>query len=732
MAMKDYYGGLNIDIGYLFRIVRASVTGHWGKVLAFTALVSVTAFLLSLRVEPTYQAKATMHVAQRDTAVFDVREMMMKRRDPAYQATQVGVIESRRLVESVVRQHSLHERQSFVEEQQSALGGVKDFVLGTEPKDLTERELVQIAAEDLAESLMVTPRAKSYLIDIIVQRADPEEAALVANSLAGAYINEVRQQEKDDTQRSQDWMLERVQEVRQLLQAAKTELQIYKEQENIIGDSKRSQGIVASEVDTLSKKYLESRQERRSLETMYNQILNFEQNRGDLQGFSAVQKDPVIQNVKSELLDLEKTISELSKRYGPEHRRMIELESKIEATTTVLNQQTQRVIAAIKSNYELARRNKSFHEANLQNSNDKVQDLSRKQFRLIDLEQSVETQRDIYEALLKRLNRSEATGDDVNTNVRLVDPAQPPRLPVSNKATTLVILAAILGFFFSTLAAVLREWFDASIFRPADVESKLGMTAVAQVPLVAEASAGDEGVPASYTYYMDHPFSSFSEAVRGARSALMLSSLGRKKNRILVTSTIPSEGKTSISIGLAAAFGQTRKTVLIDADLRRPSVHSLLIDETARRPLGLSDLCIGSAEEEDCIHTIQSLGIDVIPAGTITPNPQELFCSSEFSELLNRIGDRYDVMIVDSPPCGGLADAHMLSAQVDQMAYVVKSGEAPVQKIRSTLLQLQNINAPLVGVILNQVSTRDDPYSYYYYSSESDMQDSVKPISATG
>ena len=210
----------------------------------------------------------------------------------------------------------------------------------------------------------------------------------------------------------------------------------------------------------------------------------------------------------------------------------------------------------------------------------------------------------------------------------------------------------------------------------------------------------------------------------------MLSALGRKKTRILITSTVPGEGKTSLSIGLAAAFGQTRKTVLIDADLRRPSAHSLLFDESARRPLGLSDLCVGNGDKGDCIHYISSLGIDVIPAGTVTPNPQELFCSSEFSELLNEIGEIYDFVVIDSPPCGGLADAHMLSAQVDQVAYVVKSGETPVQRIRSSLFQLNNINAPLVGVVLNQVDTKDDPYGYYSYSAKE--VDSVKPVSATG
>lgn len=730
--MNDYYRNLNVDIGYIFRVLRGAVVGHWGKVLAFTSLSAVTAYLLSLNLEPQYRAAATMHVAQRDTAVFDVRELMMKRRDPAYQATQVGVIESRILVQKVVAEHDLQNSSSFVETDVGGLSRVLSFIVGDDEKEeLDEATRLKIATEQVQESLSVVPRQKSYLIDIIVQRPNPEEAALIANSLADAYISRVRDQEREDSERSQNWLLERIQTVSEELQAAETELQVYKERWNIIGDSKRSQGFVAQEVDTLSEKYLAAREERLALETLHAQILAIESADGDLQGIAALQMDPVVQNVKRELLELNKTHSELSRRYGPEHRRMIELNSKIEGTSRELDQQTQRVIAAIKSNYELAVRNERFHETNLQQSTDRVQDLSRRQGKLISLEQNVATQRDIYEAFLKRLNRSEATDDDINTNVRLVDPAQTPRRAMPNKTTAIVIGVGLLGFILSGLAAVVREWFDASIFRAADVESKLGVAVLSQVPLIEENESQDSEVPASYTHYTQQPFSAYAESIRGIRSSLMLSSISRKKTRVLITSTVPSEGKTSMAIGLAASLGQIRKTVLVDADLRRPSIHALIMDDSARRLLGLSDLCIGTAPGSECIHALPELGIDVIPAGSVTPNPQELFCSTEFAELLNSVSEQYDYVVIDSPPCGALTDSHMLSAQIDQLLYVVKAGETPVQRIRASLFKLKNFNAPIAGVVLNQTDEKDGAYGYYYYNKDGNDQ-TVKQVSAIG
>ena len=195
----------------------------------------------------------------------------------------------------------------------------------------------------------------------------------------------------------------------------------------------------------------------------------------------------------------------------------------------------------------------------------------------------------------------------------------------------------------------------------------------------------------------------------------MLSSLGKEKLRIMFTSTQPSEGKTSLAISTAAAFGQIKKTLLIDGDLRRPSVLGAISEDQKARSMGISDLCVGVAEDDDCIHHVEKFGIDVLTSGTLAPNPQELFCSADFTLLLNRLSEKYDVIVIDSPPCGGLSDSHLLASQVDDLVYVVKAGSTPVNRIRSTIQSLQQINAPIKGIVLNQADTSIAGYEYGYY-----------------
>jgi len=278
---------------------------------------------------------------------------------------------------------------------------------------------------------------------------------------------------------------------------------------------------------------------------------------------------------------------------------MIELNSQIDATNLNLDQQVKRVVSALKSEYELAKENESFLNSSLGKSTNKVQSLGRKQFSLLGLEQDVRTQRDVYQAFLKRLNESKATGVNSNQNVRITDPAIASNTPLPSKSNIFVavimMFTALLGFSI----ALLKEIFNNTITNDQDVSSKLSYTSLGSVPSIDDIKP-EEGQNVAYHYFHKNRTSQFAEAVRTVRSSLMLSSIDEKKRRILFTSTVPGEGKTSMSISTALAFGQVQKTLLIDCDLRRPSLDSLLDTPFDRRPIGLSDLCLGSVKASDC------------------------------------------------------------------------------------------------------------------------------------
>jgi len=170
-----------------------------------------------------------------------------------------------------------------------------------------------------------------------------------------------------------------------------------------------------------------------------------------------------------------------------------------------------------------------------------------------------------------------------------------------------------------------------------------------------------------------------------------------------------------MAVSLACAFGQVQKTLLIDCDLRRPSLDEIVSKGAFnRRQPGLNDLCLGSTSLSECIHSLGDSNVHVLLAGTINPNPQELFCSTKFTKVLNALAQHYDVIVMDSAPSGGLSDALLLSTHVDQVAYVAKSNSTPVPRIRAAIQALESSNAPLAGIILNQVPVTDSAFTYYY------------------
>lgn len=713
--MQNYYYNAAIDLSYYWQTLISVFRKSIKQSLVMALLVGAMTFLFNSVQEAQYKATTVMHVAPKSTAVFNLRELFVNRRDPAFRETQAGIIRSRVLAEKVVAKLGLAKRPEFMTGSVTVLDKVKQKLGINNNAEKVQGNTDRLIASWLVDEMEVSSKRDSYLMDISLVLPNAQLAADITNAVAEEYISSIEVNLRSSTEASEQWLLDRLDVVNKDLKIAELALQEFKEKEEIIGSSQQNGGIASQEVDMISSRLLEARQKRLGSEALYQQVLATERGKGDMQGIAVIRSDVIVQNIRNELVELESRKSELSQRYGPEHRRMVELESQLSVTEQNLKQQIQRVVAAIKSEYELAKESESFLKTSLGNSTNKVQSLGRKQFELLALEQNVRTQRDVYQAFLKRLNQNRATGVSVNENVRITDPAIAPLRPLPSKGPLLVIMFSLLALIVGLGVGLLRELFDNTLSGDRDVDKKLMTVSLGSVPMIE----GDEGADpiqnVAYSYFSNHKLSQFSESVRTVRSSLMLSSIDEKKRRILVTSTVPGEGKTSMAISLALAFGHVQKTLLIDCDLRRPSLDELMdASSFNRRGLGINDLCLGSASPSECIQSLPVNGVDLITAGTINPNPQELFCSTKFSEVLNKLGEVYDVIIIDSPPSGGLSDSMLLATQVDQVAYVVKANSTPVAKVRASIQSLIKSDAPLSGVIINQVPLTDSSFSYYY------------------
>jgi polysaccharide biosynthesis transport protein len=215
-------------------------------------------------------------------------------------------------------------------------------------------------------------------------------------------------------------------------------------------------------------------------------------------------------------------------------------------------------------------------------------------------------------------------------------------------------------------------------------------------------------------YFIEHPKTAFSESVRTVRTGVLLSALDKQHKRVLVTSSVPGEGKTTLSLNLAQAMSQMNKVLLIDADLRRPTVARAFGD--GRPQLGLSQYISGEAKISECVHQLEGSNTYVMTAGVIPPNPLELISSQKFSEALDNLGKVFDYIVIDCAPSLAVSDALVLSRLVDGVIYVVRCDHTPYQAAQSGIKRLRRVDAPILGVVINRVGERSHGYGYGRYS----------------
>jgi capsular exopolysaccharide synthesis family protein len=253
------------------------------------------------------------------------------------------------------------------------------------------------------------------------------------------------------------------------------------------------------------------------------------------------------------------------------------------------------------------------------------------------------------------------------------------------------------------------------------VEEKLGQPVVGVLPIMKDFKKIRSQASLAY---LDGKYSRFSEAVRTIRTGVILSGVDKPLKKLVVTSSIPGEGKTTLSLSLALSLGQMENVVLIDADMRKPSIaHGYNL---SRSTLGLSEIMAGTEDVEDCIHKMENGGIDLIPSGVVPPNPLEMLSSKRFADLIEHLAERYDRVIIDSAPTQAVSDSLVLSGLSDGVIYVVKADDTTTQIARNGIERLQRINANIIGVVLNQFDPEAAArygqngkgyYDYYGYGS---------------
>jgi capsular exopolysaccharide synthesis family protein len=418
-------------------------------------------------------------------------------------------------------------------------------------------------------------------------------------------------------------------------------------------------------------------------------------------------------------------IADLSTQFGPQYPKVLQLNSQLKEIDRQLQLETNKAVDHLKGQYLAALQRENMLRDAFDKQKQEANKLNESAIEYSILKRDLDSNRTLYEGLLEKLKEAGVTAGLRSNNFRIIDAARVPTAPSEPDVPRNLSFALVLGLISGVGLAFVLENMDNTVRTPEQATALSGLPALGMIPLGSK--AGTRGAygkrlvltPAQVskevveTVTQVRPQSQMAESYRALRTSLLLSNLGAPPKVIVVTSARPQEGKTTTSINTAIVLAQKGvRVLLMDADLRRPSIHKTLLMGTRS---GLSNVLTGTATPEETITTSPILpNLFIMPAGTPPPNPAELLASSNMRDLIAELRGLYDHIVIDTPPTLSVTDAVVLSPRADATILVIRSGQTTKQALRRARDILMQVNAHVAGVLLNAVDLSSPDYYYYY------------------
>ncbi len=708
-----------IDLRKYFMVINRS---KW-RILLLAILVSALTIFVVLNMKQIYSSKATLLIESQQAKAVKIDEVYgINSAQQEYYLTQFEILKSRTIAESVIDRLQLASHPEFVG-QPGLLDDLRSLLpfltagtqqISAEGQAARDREkLVQA----FIERLSIEPVRKTQLVSIVFEAQDPKLAAEVANAIGEAYIDGQLAAKMGITQKASSWLGGRLGELRLKLDQSEQSLQEFRLREGLV-DVAGVRSLGSQELERLGEQITQARSKKAQIDSFVRVVKQYGIDQIEkLETLPEITAHPGVQSVKMEAVSAERKVSELSKIYGPKHPKLLAAKSELASVQDNLREQIRKLLSGITNEADTLSQSLSALESEMQRAKGQYQDLSGKEAEYQRLQREVETNRQLFDTFMARQKETEVTGDFNSAVARFTDRAMPAVDPIKPKRKLIVILAFVAAIGFGIIVAFVMESLNDTIKTTQEVEAVLQQRALGVVPKIA----GKQQLVTLNRTFFSTDARLFSESIRSIRTSLSLLGLDRPIQVLAVTSSIPEEGKSTVSSNLSFACRQLETVLLIDADMRKPTIAKRF-GLPAFQP-GLANYLAETETLDDCIVHDEQSGIDIMPAGTIPLNPLELLSSPRVAMLLAELRGRYQKIIIDTPPVHAVSDALVLSRLSDAVVMVVKADHTRSGLVQLSLSKLVNAHARVVGVVLNDLDLKNaeryGSYGYYQYYAQS-------------
>jgi capsular exopolysaccharide synthesis family protein len=727
---------------------------RYATVLVALLVVCMIGLFATFHGKPVYEAGALIEIQKENPDVPTLQELFqIEGVSDAYIETQNRILKSENLARRVITQVGLEKLPEFM--RRSGSWQIAREKAAPEPVRAefgislaADKTVPEEVLKNFEERLTVEPVKRSRLIEVTFESNDPNIAAQVVNTLTSAYIDANLEARWQAAQKASDWLSQQLLGMKAKLEKSEDELQKYGRGNGLLfleTEKGTSENIVVQRLRELQQELTKAQADRYAKESLYR--LLEERNYAELPG---VFDNKLIQDLTARLADLQREQSRLSANFNPSYPRVKELQSQIDESKAMLEAERARAAGGIANDYKAA----VSHEEMLQNAfteqERQANDIAGKSVQYNILKREADTNKQLYVGLLEKLKETGVSSSLKATNIRVVDPAYPPKKFARPRILLDLSITLIVGMCLGIAAAFLQEHLDNTLKSSEDIERFLQIPSLGAVPamelsanprrmhgfqtnapmLDAEKVNGGNGhngrngnngskngtqlaPPWNRIEVQDgggHQHGALAEAFHGLRTSVLLSTAKRPPATLLVTSAQQGEGKTTVAANLAASLAQLGDSVLlIDADLRRPSLQKFF---QVSRSTGLVNYLTGDCDWRSLVWQAAPIGVSVLFCGPVPPNPADLLSSEYMRSLIREASKEYKFVVLDSPPLLNLSDSRILATLVDGVILVVGGGTTPRELVQRAYLSAVDAGSHVIGATINFADVRND----YYYS----------------